>query len=302
MWIGSTTPFRFFLAKYYMENGQNDKALAIYKKIVRKENLGLSSAKLIRKFLTNRQKNMPLLSEVHFNFGQIYLQKKMWHETTEEFRKSLKLGNTFYKEIQSELLKISEAYPDLEYIHYFLGEICQRENKMDSAIKEYKTVIKLVPNHIDALKRLNKVYESTGLTKEAEVLKEKIIELIPQHRTERNFQNKILFLGYDLKKHSTSDKGSNFLITFYFRLLEPVNEDVDIYLHLNNSVTLKSVINTTMHFAEGRPNLWKRKQVVRKTYSFLIPTKSSLADYFVQVGLWDHKQVLGYIEINNLSL
>jgi hypothetical protein len=147
------------------------------------------------------------------------------------------------------------------------------------------------------LEGMKNKYMSEG----ADMFKEKVVEVTPQYGTEIDFADEILFLGYDLNQASMENMGTDYLITFYFKLLKPVTEDMDIYLHIDNVVAQDSLTNTNMQFAEGKPHYWELNQIVSKTYSFFVPTEDSLEDYRIQIGLWDHKHIRGHIEIDDIS-
>lgn len=295
LWLDSTAYFRMLLAKYYIKNYRDDKAMAVYKKIVRKENLSPSKPWIIK------EKKMALLSQAHFSLGKIYLKVKMWPETIDEYRKALELADTFREEIKSDLLQIREACLESGYVHFFLGEIYQKENNLNSARKELEAAIALVPNQIDALRHLNTIYESVGLSKEAGQMEERIISLAPRYKTERNIENKILFLGYDLKREVPDPGGNNASLTFYFKLLAPVNEDTDLYVHLYTPLRQELIINTTIHFDEGGPHFWKPLEVVKKKFYF-VAQERDLKDYSAEIGLWDHKNKLEHVQIDKITL
>lgn len=147
------------------------------------------------------------------------------------------------------------------------------------------------------MERMKSKYISEG----AVTLNNKNLEVTPQSVTEINFADEILFWGYDLKQTSIKNSGVDCLVTFYFKLLKPVAENRDVYLHINNVVAQESIINTNMKFTEGKPHYWEQNQFVSKAYSFFVPTEKSLEDYHIKVGLWDHDRVLGNFEIENIS-
>jgi tetratricopeptide (TPR) repeat protein len=106
----------------------------------------------------------------YYELGSIYLDKKLFVQSTSLFQKALKAEGDIEPENKA-------------LIHNALGYAYFAQEQYDIAIREYKEAIKLYPDYGIALNNLGNVYEKKQLTSQALEVYERVLEFEPNNST-----------------------------------------------------------------------------------------------------------------------
>jgi len=159
-------------------------------------------------------------------------------------------------------------------------------NMQDMATLEYLKTLELIPGHIDALYKLNDIYNRAGLLKESGILQLKITELTPVHKLECNLGNVIKFLGYDIK----CMESGNTKFRFWFQCTAKI--DIDYEIWVNGLVRDKKILdpdriqygyaNLGSYSPEKPTTKWQKGEV----YVFIFNRKINQGWYNFYFGFW----------------
>jgi len=102
-------------------------------------------------------------------------------------------------EARKESLKLNELDPRFARAHYELGLVLEEEGKLDEAIAEFKTGLKMLPDNVAALTALGHAQGRAGRRAEAEKVIERLRELSKQQYVSP-FQTAVIYAGMDERK------------------------------------------------------------------------------------------------------
>src|SRR6185436_10099402 len=102
-------------------------------------------------------------------------------------------------EARQESLKLGEMDPGFARAHYELGLVLEEEGKLDEAIAEFKTGLKILPDNVAALTALGHAQARAGKRAEAEKVIERLKELSKQQYVSP-FQTAVIYAGMDERK------------------------------------------------------------------------------------------------------
>ena len=146
--------------------------------------------------------------------------------------------NDLNKAIDYAKIRI-EQYPDSPNQHYNLGYYYQMQGKYEKAVAEFKTALRIDPNHILAYTNLNWTYlHYLGLMDSALISSQKMIEHRPEHAWGYYYKGSV-FAGRDnlLEAEDAFCKGRDlepiaiwglFRLASVYRLLEKYHEAIEV--------------------------------------------------------------------------
>lgn len=159
------TPYGHLGDVYYFFKKDSDKALHFYVECLEK---GL-----------DEQGHTPLhyRAGIHTNLGNIYKEKGRLEEATAEYNRVIELYPKYAQKARKHLEELS--------IQKYLtsGIKFEKENLFDKAEKEYKKVLRVNPDYVQAHYHLGIIYNLQGKDKEAKTSLEKVLELDPEGPT-----------------------------------------------------------------------------------------------------------------------
>lgn len=249
MYINSTTFFRLKLAEHYIQTQNIDKAIIIYKKILRKETSNNVSrtlnSKLILKYYIslasllikeNRIVELPVLfaqismldpqykinllpalfnSEdpiTHYQVALIHYRQGRQNEALSEFYKFIHLSNNLNGRSSIVLQKyLCDAY-------YHLGLNLEDNQKQEMAAGYYRKIVDMNDNRIiGAYYRLKSLYKKKAKLEDAKTIELKLLNLKPEQELNYRFSDKLILLGYTFndKEFELFNTGG---ITFFWEL------------------------------------------------------------------------------------
>lgn len=162
------TPYGHLGDVYYFFKKDSDKALHFYVECLER---GL-----------DKQGHTPLhyRAGIHTNLGNIYREKGRLEEATAEYNRVIELYPKYAQEAQKHLEKFSAQ-------EYFTSGIkFEKENLFDKAEKEYKKVLRVNPDYVEAHYHLGIIYNLQEKDKEAKTSLEKVLKLDPEGPTGKN--------------------------------------------------------------------------------------------------------------------
>ncbi|MDD2716204.1 MAG: PorV/PorQ family protein [Candidatus Wallbacteria bacterium] len=98
----------------------------------------------------------------HFDLGNVYLLRKMYTKSIEEY------------------LKTIETDPNFAKVHFNLAAIYQKIEMDEKSIYEYRYALKLEPDNLNALLALGNLYYNKGQSDKSVIYYNKVIILAPQ--------------------------------------------------------------------------------------------------------------------------
>ena len=146
--------------------------------------------------------------------------------------------NDLNKAIDYQKIRI-EQYPDSPNQHYNLGYYYQMQGKYEKAVAEFKTALRIDPNHIQAYVNLNWTYlHYLGLMDSALISSQKMIEHRPEHAWGYFYKGSV-FAGRDklLEAEDAFCKGRDlepiaiwglFRLASVYRLLGKYHEAIEV--------------------------------------------------------------------------
>ena len=146
--------------------------------------------------------------------------------------------NDLNKAIDYQKIRI-EQFPDSPNQHYNLGYYYQMQGKYEKAVAEFKTALRIDPNHIQAYVNLNWTYlHYLGLMDSALISSQKMIEHRPEHAWGYFYKGSV-FAGRDnlLEAEDAFCKGRDlepfaiwglFRLASVYRLLEKYHEAIEV--------------------------------------------------------------------------
>lgn len=140
-------------------------AIVILKEIIKTRRSESSFSRLQKKL-----KNEKGTALEYYELGSLYLDKKLFVQSTNLFKKALKADKNL--EPENEAL-----------IHNAMGYSYFAQEQYDIAIREYKEAIKLYPEYVVALNNLANVYEKKQITAKALETYEEALKYEPNDNT-----------------------------------------------------------------------------------------------------------------------
>lgn len=97
----------------------------------------------------------------------------------------------------------------------------------------------------------------------------------PRHPVGALFDN-IEFIGYDVSPEP-SVRGGRSRVTFYYRATEDIQDDWQVFVHMEDQARVLTRFNIDHFPANGRlhTNGWKRGDVVKDEFTFTFPAGTS---------------------------
>jgi len=283
IYINSTTFFRLKLADYYTKNREYDKAIATYKKILRKEtlnakhqirnmehisyiHLALANLLLIRNRFTESAQTVKKIIEInpaykitplaesenplwYYQLGLVYHREHRDNDATKQFETSL-------EKISKISIKSTLTLPDyLGDIYYRLGINFERNGDVGNAVDYYKKAIELDGNRaIEAYYRLKLIYKKQGKLEDFDSVETKLLNLKPEYEVNYKFSDDLILLGYSLNEREF-ELFNNGKITFFWEVGSQnsevsyeINKLSNIYKIRNRLYEIKEVENLAPNF------------------------------------------------------
>jgi hypothetical protein len=98
--------------------------------------------------------------------------------------------------------------------------------------------------------------------------------------------NNIAFLGYNLDKTEVK-KGETFSVSYYWKCLERVNKDYDIFVHLDGAVTILQ--DHKPIYGWYPTSKWQKGDILEEEYRITIPAATPPGEYKIYLGMCDPK-------------
>jgi len=111
------------------------------------------------------------------------------------------------------------------------------------------------------------------------------------HPTSVVFGGSVQFLGYDLAPYGRTSEGSVYNVTYYWRALQPVAADYQVYVHVGNDPVVAGA-DRVPPASVGPTSQWKPGQVVQYTQPLFVPNTLAPGAYPIRLGLFVPNTVL----------
>ncbi len=134
---------------------------------------------------------------IHYNLGNIYVDKKQLNEAVSAYKQAIKLKPRYDEaynnlgNVYSDIGRVNEAIgfyqeaieitPDFIDAHYNLGNAYDQLGQREEAVRVYKQAIKIDPGYVQAHNNLGVAYAALNQIDEAIASYKKAIELDPNH-------------------------------------------------------------------------------------------------------------------------
>lgn len=119
--------------------------------------------------LQNKLKQQPGTAKEYYQLGSLYLDKKLFVQSINLFKKALKAD----KNLEAE---------NIALIHNAMGYAYFGQEQYDIAIREYKEALKVYPEYVVALNNLGNVYEKKQMTVKAIETYKEVLNLEPNNK------------------------------------------------------------------------------------------------------------------------
>ncbi|MGV2826773.1 tetratricopeptide repeat protein [Myxosarcina sp. GI1(2024)] len=123
--------------------------------------------------LQNKLKQEPGTSKEYYQLGSLYLEKKLFVQSINLFKKALKADKNIEPENQA-------------LIHNAMGYAYFGQEQYDIAIREYKEALKIYPEYVVALNNLGNVYEKKQMIVKAVEIYKEVLKIAPENKTAQN--------------------------------------------------------------------------------------------------------------------
>lgn len=123
--------------------------------------------------LQNKLKQEAGTSKEYYQLGSLYLEKKLFVQSINLFKKALKADKNIEPENQA-------------LIHNAMGYAYFGQEQYDIAIREYKEALKVYPEYVVALNNLGNVYEKKQMTVKAVEIYKEVLKIAPENKTAQN--------------------------------------------------------------------------------------------------------------------
>lgn len=211
---------RYLLASSYEEDGNKTLALEEYKKISTQSEL----------YATAQIHSAMLLSNEGKTREAIHLIREALKINNRHVPSYLYLSSLYEKvkdnvAAENVLREGIALYPDNIDLRYALGVICEKMSRFDESIKEMETILRLDPDHAEALNFIGYSYADRGINlEEAEKMISKALQLKPDNGYI------IDSLGWVHFKQSKLESA----LTHLKRALELLPDDYNVIEHLGD--------------------------------------------------------------------
>lgn len=225
------------------------------------------------------------VSNTHFEKGLKYEREGRYKEAALEILETLKIGS----EIEESLNRLSMYYRILKIPVNLPGkaislaklDLC--EAATDTAGKFFKRPLR---NYSSSLFTVIKdCYERKKISSEFDSFK----QFIPPIKKDINFENRAIFLGYDLSKKFVKS-GDTFKIAYFWRCLEKIKKDYKVFVHFRNKDGL--IVFQQDHFPLGGSYMtteWKKGEDIVEEYEIPVPKDIKPGIYSIFIGIYDPK-------------
>lgn len=128
--------------------------------------------------LQNKLKQEQGTAKEYYQLGSLYLEKKLFVQSINLFKKALKLD----KDLEPE---------NLALIYNAMGYAYFGQEQYDIAIRQYKEALKVYPEYVVALNNLGNVYEKKQMIVRAVETYKEVLNIDPENKTAQNRVNKL---------------------------------------------------------------------------------------------------------------
>ncbi len=198
-WIQSTASFRLMRAKAYGKKGQEKKAVSLYKRILRRDNIQRDKLWVFGKRLSRSERSLltgevldhckeltgiekmrcyeeliGVSPDIESPYGKIYFE----YLKDDNFIMASSIAAEYRNQFGKEIPVTSEKNVIL---FYWKGRFYLDKGLLQPALVEFNRVLKIDPNFTDAYYRIGVIYESIDRSKKAVQYYKKTLELSPDH-------------------------------------------------------------------------------------------------------------------------
>jgi len=177
--------------------------------------------------------------------------------------------------------------PDAAEAHYRLGLALRHDGDLELAREHFEQATTLLPEHLDAWKALQEVYQELQLEQIAQEAR-RVIETMyaPEYAYAVNLGNQIMFLGY---RAETTTSGM-LRMHYYWKALTPMNKNYAIFVHFGNG-TITFQQDHDPHKTEPLSqkqawyptSRWRVGELIHEVFEFSAPSGM----FTVKIGAWD---------------
>jgi tetratricopeptide (TPR) repeat protein len=199
---------------------------------------------------------------------------------------------------QELLQKVVTELPGFADAHYRLGIALKEQQAFAAAQHHLEKATELLPNHVEAWKALQSLYDQRGMDAQAAAAAHTIAALYdPLYPETINLANQILFLGYGLDNFSQG----RLSIKYYWQALSPMDRKYVTFVHFKQSgkITLQQdhLLQPT-DLATGTPkfyptNQWKVGELICERFEIEVQPGA----YTIALGVWDPEGTQERLEI-----
>ena len=164
-------------AVYFHQQGQLDKAQAIYESILQVDKQQSDAHNLLgalfvtkkefkkaEKYLIKALKSSPNYAPIHYNLGKCYSEAQQFRKALRPIQKSLQLS------------------PDNPEALFLLGNVFVQMGQQEKALSHYKKLLLLIPNHLEALINLANAHYELKNYEQAVNYYQQVLEVTPNHQ------------------------------------------------------------------------------------------------------------------------